>query len=234
MALLATAAVMPLTTNANEHNDTDIALADDKGGIEPTLEADIVSRFIWRGQNYGSVSLQPTVGLTWRGLSLTAWGNVGLTQSDYNEVDLTIGYEHPCGLRLSLTDYWAAEGRLADNHVVEGNIGFDFGPLSLDWYTNFAGDYDRTDTGRQAYSSYVEANVPFRLLTCDWTATIGAVPFRTDFYDSASGFAVVNIGLLVEKEIAVTPRFGIPLFAGAATNPSNKGLYLWCGLTVGI
>ena len=86
MALLATAAVMPLTTNANEHNDTDIALADDTGGIEPTLEADIVSRFIWRGQNYGSVSLQPTVGLTWRGLSLTAWGNVGLTQSDYNEV----------------------------------------------------------------------------------------------------------------------------------------------------
>ena len=180
------------------------------------------------------MSLQPTVGLTWRGLSLTAWGNVGLTQSDYNEVDLTIGYEHPCGLHLSLTDYWAAEGRLADNHVVEGNIGFDFGPLSLDWYTNFAGDYDRTDTGRQSYSSYVEANVPFRLLTCDWTATIGAVPFRTDFYDSASGFAVVNIGLLVEKEIAVTPRFGIPLFAGAAANPSNKGLYLWCGLTVGI
>ena len=41
----------------------------------------------------GSTSLQPTLGLGFRGLSLSAWGSVGLTDpADTKELDLTLGY----------------------------------------------------------------------------------------------------------------------------------------------
>ena len=45
--------------------------------VEATVQADVVSRYIWRGQDLGDVSLQPTLGLAYKGLSLTAWGSVG-------------------------------------------------------------------------------------------------------------------------------------------------------------
>ncbi len=53
------------------------AQAQDK--IEANVAADVVSQYIWRGQECGQVSLQPTLGLSWKGLSLTAWGSVGLS-----------------------------------------------------------------------------------------------------------------------------------------------------------
>lgn len=50
-------------------------------GVEGTLGADIVSQYIWRGTNCGSAAIQPTLGIAWKGLSLTAWGNVGITSA---------------------------------------------------------------------------------------------------------------------------------------------------------
>ena len=47
--------------------------------IEGTVQADIVSQYVWRGQDLGDVSLQPTLGLAYKGVSLTAWGNIGLS-----------------------------------------------------------------------------------------------------------------------------------------------------------
>jgi len=50
--------------------------------VETTLQADIVSQYIWRGQKLGNVSVQPTLGIEWKGLSLTAWGSVGIDKGD--------------------------------------------------------------------------------------------------------------------------------------------------------
>ena len=47
--------------------------------VETTICGDVVSSYIWRGQDLGHVSLQPTLGVGYKGLSLTAWGSVGLT-----------------------------------------------------------------------------------------------------------------------------------------------------------
>lgn len=44
--------------------------------VETTIGADIVSQYIWRGQELGDVSLQPTLGIAYKGLSLTAWGSI--------------------------------------------------------------------------------------------------------------------------------------------------------------
>ena len=43
-----------------------------------TVAADVVSSYIWRGQDCGSAAIQPTLGIGYKGLSLTAWGSTGL------------------------------------------------------------------------------------------------------------------------------------------------------------
>ena len=113
--------------------------------IETTLSGDIVSSYIWRGQDLGNVSLQPTLGISYKGLSLSAWGSVGLTEaSDTKELDLTLSYTTG-GLTIGVTDYWFNDGLDPENryfkydahgtnHVFEATVGYDFGPLSLGWY----------------------------------------------------------------------------------------------------
>ena len=57
--------------------------------IETTISADVVNQYIWRGQDLGNVSLQPTLGVAYKGLSLTGWGSVGLATSESPITGLT-------------------------------------------------------------------------------------------------------------------------------------------------
>ena len=216
------------------------ALAQEK--VETTVSGDFVSSYIWRGQDLGSAAVQPTLGVAYKGLSLTAWGSYGLTNpDDVKEFDLTLGYSVG-GFNIGLTDYWFSVGLDPDaryfkydahgtNHLFEAMVGYDFGPVALAWYTNIAGNDGVNKDGKRAYSSYVEANVPFSLAGVDWTATAGAVPFATDFYGT-TGFAVTNLSLRATKEIKVTDKFSIPIFGQVTGNPCTQKAYLVFGLTL--
>ena len=39
--------------------------------------ADLVSSYLWRGQNLGGLSIQPSVTLGWKGIYLCTWANIG-------------------------------------------------------------------------------------------------------------------------------------------------------------
>lgn len=217
-------------------------LAQEKEKVETTIAADVVSQYVWRGLEAGSVSLQPTLGIGYKGLSLSAWGSVGLTDpADTKEFDLTLSYTAG-GFNIGITDYWFSaggdpEGRYFmyvannTNHVFEANIGYDFGVASIQWFTNFAGNDGLNKDGKRAYSSYVEATVPFTLATVDWSATAGAVPFATDFYGT-TGFAVTNLSLKATKDIKVTDSFSIPVFGQVVANPCSQKAYLVFGFTL--
>ena len=217
-------------------------LAQNEEKVETIISGDIVSSYIWRGQDLGSAAIQPTLGVGYKGLSLTAWGSYGLVNSDdVKELDLTLAYSFG-GLNIGVTDYWFDAGLDPDNryfkydahgtnHLFEANIGYDFGIASLQWFTNFAGNDGVNNDGKRAYSSYVEAAVPFKLSSIEWTATAGAVPFATTFYGT-SGFAVTNLSLRATKEIKVTDTFSIPIFGQVTTNPCSQKAYLVLGLTL--
>lgn len=218
------------------------ALAQDK--VEATISGDLVSNYIWRGQDCGDVSIQPTLGVSYKGLSLTAWGSVGLSNSnDTKELDLTLSYTTG-GFNIGITDYWFNVGLDPENryfkydahgtnHVFEANIGYDFGLVSLQWYTNFAGNDGLNKNGKRAYSSYFEANVPFKLATVDWSATVGVIPYATSFYNEwTSGFSVTNIALKASKDIKITDSFSIPLFAQLVGNPRTQKAYFVLGFTL--
>lgn len=210
--------------------------------VEFSAGADVVSRYIWRGQALGDAAVQPTASLSYKGLSLSAWGSFGfLNTTDAKEFDLTLAYTTG-GFNVGITDYYfsnyGAENKylLYDAHktahIFEANIGYDFGVASLQWFTNFAGDDGFNKKGKRAYSSYVELNAPFKLAGLDWDATVGAVPFETTSYSDANGFAVTNLSLKATKEMKITRKFSVPVFAQLAANPSNQKAYLVVGFTV--
>lgn len=216
------------------------AKAQDK--VEASIGADFVSRYIWRGQDLGGVSFQPTLGLDWKGLSLSAWGSVGISNpADTKEFDLTLSYTIG-GFNIGVTDYWFDAGldplnryfmyrSDCTNHVFEANIGYDFGFAAIQWYTNFAGNDGVNPAGKRAFSSYLELSAPFTLGGADWSAAIGMVPFATDFYGTEK-FAVVNVSLTASKEIAITDSFSIPVFAQVAANPYTREAFFVIGFTL--
>lgn len=216
------------------------ANAQDK--VEGSVSADVVSRYVWRGQALGDAAVQPSASLSYKGLSLSAWGSYGfLNTEDTKEFDLTLSYTVG-GFNVGVTDYWFSyygadnkyfEYRAHDtSHVWEANVGYDFGPLAIQWYTNIAGADGINKSGKRAYSSYVQLSAPFSLATCDWTATIGAVPYATNFYSDVNGFAVTNVALRATKAIPVCKKWSLPLFMEGSCNPSTKKGYLVVGFTV--
>ena len=229
IAIFALGLVMNMTTYAQDK-------------VETTIAADFVSQYIWRGLDLGDVSIQPTLGVGYKGLSLTAWGNVGLSNSsDTKEFDLTLSYTIG-GFNIGITDYWFNLGLDPENryfkydahgtnHLFEANIGYDFGFASLQWYTNFAGNDGLNKDGKRAYSSYVEANIPFKLVKVDWTATAGVVPYATDLYGT-TGFAVTNLALKATKDIKIIDSFSIPIFGQVVANPCSQKAYLVLGFTL--
>ena len=210
--------------------------------IETTVAADVVNQYIWRGQDLGNVSVQPTLGIGCNGFSLSAWGSVGLSNpADTKEFDLTASYSAG-GFNIGITDYWFnsgldPEGRYfkydahGTNHVFEANAGYDFGPAAIQWYTNIAGNDGVNKDGKRAYSSYVELSAPFKLAAVDWSAAVGAVPFATDFYGT-DGFAITNVSLKATKDIKVTDSFSIPVFGEVVANPCSQKTYLVFGFTL--
>ena len=215
------------------------AFAQDK--VETTIAADVVNQYYWRGQDLGAISFQPTLGIGYKGLSLTAWGSVGISEpEDTKEFDLTLAYTTG-GFTIGVTDYWFNSPNEKyfnyksheTSHVFEANVGYDFGPVALNWYTNFAGNDGYTTNLKRAYSSYFEVSAPFKLGGCDWEAAIGAVPYKTTFYsDAYDGFSVTNVSVKATKDIKITDSFSVPVFAQVAANPSTEKAYLVFGFTL--
>ena len=95
-----------------------------------TAKADFVSDYIWRGayQNSG-FSVQPTLGLSYGNLSLSAWGSQSLTKTDgAQEFDINLSYTIG-GLGITVTDYWwngitMPYGDYKHDHHFEGTLAY--------------------------------------------------------------------------------------------------------------
>lgn len=225
MLLLAAAMALPAVSQAQDE-------------VEASVGVDLVSGYIWRGQDLGNVSIQPSASIGYKGFSLSGWGSVGFEKEDTKEFDLCLGYSTG-GFSVSVTDYWFNNGpgyfhygSHNTNHVFEAQVGYDFGPLAVNWYTNFAGNDGLNKDGERAYSSYISVAAPFRLGGLDWTAEIGATPWATTFYNGgANGFEVCDVSVGASKDITITDSFSLPLFAKATWNPATEGAYFVVGLS---
>lgn len=215
--------------------------------VEAGVGIDLVSGYVWRGQDLGGISVQPEVSLSYKGLCLTGWGMVGFDKNDTKEFDLTLGYEAK-GFSVSVTDYWVSGepgyfhyGAHNTSHTFEAQVGYDFGVLAVNWFTNFAGYVGYKVDGNRAYASYFSVSVPFTLGGLDWSVEAGATPWENDFYtggenssyskEMINGFAVCEVSVKASKEIKITKHWSLPLFAKAICNPSTEGFYFVAGVS---
>lgn len=160
---------------------------------KPELDfgADVMSRYIWRGTQFGgnSPSLQPSVNLSYNGWELGAWGAYSLSGDNAGqEFDLHLGYTFLNDqFNLTVTDYFfPTEGddynyfefnNKITGHVLEGTFSFngnDKIPFGLMVAVNFWGadavetsdNPSSTDfnnrTGLQ-YSTYAELSYSHKM-----------------------------------------------------------------------
>ena len=224
--------------------------------VEGSVSADVISHYIWRGQDRGGFSVQPAMSASWQGLSLGVFGSTGFSSDDAQEIDVTLGFER-WGVNIGVTDYW--ETGIDENnrylhiekegaHQLEGNIGYTCKYFSLQAYTVFWGR-DRKWNGDRAYSTYVELGVPFRLGGVDWKLRGGFTPFEsagdrtpkvengyyTGKYDYnyyyAEGFACVEAALRATKTLDI--GFSkMPVFAEVNINPYLQTAQMVFGVTI--
>ena len=225
--------------------------------VEGSVSADIISHYMWRGQDRGGFSVQPAMSLGWQGVSLSAFGSTGFSADDVQEIDITLGYER-WGINIGVTDYWETgideknrylffkEDECA--HQLEGNIGYTCKYFSLQAYTVFWGR-DSKWNGDRAYSTYAELSVPFSLGGVDWQLRGGFTPFESagervprivdgqytgkyDFnYYYAEGFACVEAALRATKTLDI--GFSkMPVFAEFNVNPYLQTAQMVFGVTI--
>jgi len=205
------------------------------------IATDIVSQYIWRGLDYGGVSIQPSIGITKKGFSLTAYGNVGFDTEQTKTLGLSLGYQGK-GLTVMLTDFWYSDAFTPDGkfpskyfgysahtttHIYEALLGYNFKYMSVEWNTIFGGyDYYKSDEGR-AYSTYIEIAAPFRISAVDFKAHVGITPWEGYYAD---GFNVVNTGIKATKTFYISDKLAIPVSTQIIANPYTEQVYMVAGI----
>ncbi len=226
--------------------------AQDKTSSKINISSDFVSRYIWRGLDYGKApSIQPTLSFTKGGLEIGSWGAFNTTGS-YHEVDLYAKYTFK-GISAIFTDYFvhnesnSNDTRYFDynewttNHTFEGSLqykGPDKFPISLLVGTYFYGNDrkntpDLVDTSKtvvkQNYSTYFELGYTVNCKGKSFDLFMGLTPSAGAYGNT---FGVINAGITCYKTIQVTDKFSIPVKASLIANPQARNLYFVLGITI--
>lgn len=203
------------------------------------VNADFVSSYIWRGMDSGNASVQPSLGFNWKGLTVYTWGSTEFREEN-NEIDLSL--EYTCkNLMLYANNYFTQTeeepfdyfnySSHSTGHTFEVGAGYclkESFPLTVSWYTTFAGN-DYRENGRRAWSSYCELSYPFTVKGVDLNVEAGFTPWEGMY---ASRFSVVNVGFSVAKELKITSEFSLPVFGKLVANPSEEQLYFVFGVSL--
>lgn len=242
---LLTALLFPLTMTAQDKPTAYIA-------------TDLVTHYMWRGQNLGNVCLQPTMAALWKGFRVSIEGSVGFTHDDYEEIDLHLDYNYK-GFGIGIADFWGestGDPRYfrfgnSSGHMLEANIGYECKYGSLFAYTTFAGNDFRID-GKRAYSTFIELAIPFEALGLSWDFHAGFTPFESagiqyeevsidaqgqettvvkNEYFYAKNFNCNMLSLRATWELEFG-KFSLPVFVEFHTNPAAEDARLFVGFTV--
>ncbi|MXV96693.1 MAG: hypothetical protein F4Y07_10270 [Gemmatimonadetes bacterium] len=209
-------------------------------GQSASVGADIVSRYVWRGTDFGeSLSVQPALTFGLGGLEVGAWGSYSISASgaDANENDLwatyTINASNGASIAFTVTDYYfpapgAEEGfSYTNSHTLELAVGFT-GPESFP-ISVYGGMMARNDPDN---SVYLEASLPVSAFEgVDVGLVAGMVAGASGFYGT-DGAAVVNLGVSASKALEITDSFAPPVSVSYIFNPDSDRAFLVFGLSV--
>jgi len=180
------------------------------------MGADVMSRYIWRGSQFGgnSPSLQPSVSVGYGNLTLGAWGAYSLSGSNTGqEFDLSLNYTFlNDALTAGICDYYFPDesadyqyfnwNKDATGHVLEASLlfnGTDKLPLTLLVAVNFYGadaitvNDDPSSPGFNSrdgikYSNYFELGYSFNVNDISCNAFMGGTLNQVRKSDNLIGY----------------------------------------------
>ena len=218
-------------------------VAAQEGAWSVSVGTEAASQYLWRGFDVATTpTLVPTVTLDYEKDDFSfETGYCSITElfgDKYLEMDVWasatfkgftfMALEQGCGNNLGIGGY-------DDNFelTLAYELPFEAVPASISWNTFVAGD-DFNNDGRQAYSSYIELNVPYQVNNFSVCATAGAVPYKSEqMYEVDGGFHFINLGMRAGYNFEFGEHFEMPVYAQYTFNPlANKHLYMiGCSLT---
>ncbi len=195
-----------------------------------SIGADLVSRYVWRGLDYGaSPSIQPYIELGLGGFAFGAWGAYTTNLPGVQEMDFYTSYTFNDLITIGVTDYFFPDEIFgydyyefrqdSSGHVIEGMVSFnglENLPLSASLGVNLYNDSNN--------SIYFELGYSFSIL--DVFVAMGNGIYSTD-----TEFGLVNLGISASKEIPITDKYGLPISASLITNPNAKQVHLVFGIS---
>lgn len=211
-----------------------------------SFSTDIVSRYIWRGSEYGKFNLtqnsphiQPTAAFTYSkddsfSASLGFWGSYGFN-GDYSESDIYVNFYIPTNFMdfsCTFNDYFYPfyglsfsnfEGDGLGAHTIEANLSMTLKdtPIRLMLSKNIHNDIPDDN------SFYVELGYSFALDPINLDLFCGMAKGTSVWHSvSTDKFEFINIGFTAKKDIRVSESFTIPAAFSWIYNPHQKITYL--------
>jgi len=210
-----------------------------------SVGADAVSRYIWRGTDFGeSFSIQPALSVSFGSVEIGTWASYATNpeSAGANEHDLWVGYtvetESSGSFSLGVTDYhfptpgsdgfFDFDGDGNGAHWIEPYVSYS-GPESFP-VTLYGAVFVHNDPDN---SIYLQASYPIPLDGVDLGLTVGAVAGESSFYGT-DGFALVNLGLSASKSIQLNESVGLPVTVSYILNPDTERTFLVFGIGVSL
>jgi hypothetical protein len=244
-------AVTSLTLNAQEGSES--STPKKKCDIDIVVGADIMSRYIWRGTDYGdSPSIQPTLAVTINNFEIGCWSAIA-TNNNYKEIDIYAKYTLK-KFSITLTDYYIpfangvssspdnryfVYGNKKTAHTLEASLQYKAGEKFPLWVTGgifFYGNdkrwgYNTTKDNNETtyFSSYLEMGYTFTKNENSADVFVGFTPYA-GAYGSKLGF--VNIGVTGTKNIKITDSYELPVKASLIFNPQTSAAFFAFGITL--
>jgi len=212
-------------------NVTNLNAQDDESPF--STGADLVSRYVWRGLNFGSSpSLQPFLKYSKGNYGIGAWGAYTTSiNAPAQEMDLYAYYTISDIFTVTLTDYFFPTDGAANNyfeynndltgHVFEGMVSFEGTedlPLTVAAAINFYG----TDN----QSMYFEAGYSFKHID----AVLGFGNYAYTMTGDG-GIEGVNLGITTSNEIKITDDYSLPVSGSLIVNPNTENVFLVLGVS---
>ncbi|QQS36533.1 MAG: hypothetical protein IPM56_00855 [Ignavibacteriales bacterium] len=220
--------------------------------FETNLNAELVSRYIWRGLNVNdAVNIQPALTFSAYGFSLGFWGSYSLSSDPSNtksalgqELDTWLGYTHCFNNGMSvtalITDYYFAIagikwGNFNDYddpdgpgaHVIEAGLsvkGPECFPITLSGYLNFYNDAGN--------NIYFQADYPVEVQDVSLNFFVGGTTGSAEnpFYYGSEKLNLINVGVKASKSVKITEEYSLPVSVSFIGNPNTETTYLVFGL----
>jgi len=208
------------------------------------ISADIMSRYVWRGNDIGnSASIQPCMEMLFHKFTFGLWGAYTVNAVKMQEIDFYLSYSPIKQLSITFTDYYTFNEQKNSNSFFDFNNNttkhlFEalttitpFQKLNISATASvffFGDDKNADDPEINNYSMYAELKWSPSYKDADFEIFIGGTPFIGYYFDKTG---IINSGICIFKDLNLGSMV-LPASCSFILNPSTQKTYLVFGITL--